>query len=170
MTVGHDPGLAATPAVWHTLKVERDGTRARLLALLVALVAGCDKEPRHEAPRAPVADAGRRAPEPVVADAAVDAAALDAAAPPTPLARVKLPRFGMCDRGLWCAPRAQAVELASPSAKDFQGCPSQLLVKKQFRMSIDHTRTRARQDAGKPECCYAFAVPCPPVGIKVGMR
>jgi hypothetical protein len=32
MTVQHDPGLAASPRLWHKLEVERDGSRAPLLA------------------------------------------------------------------------------------------------------------------------------------------
>jgi hypothetical protein len=138
------------------------------VAVLALCALSCEKEPRHETPHVAVPDAGRRlpAPEPDPADAELEARP-DAAPPPAPLARVRLPALGFCDRGIWCAPRDQAIPLASHSAKDFQGCPTELRVKKHgefFAFSVDRGRTQSRKDAGKDMCCYSFAVPCPPVG------
>src|SRR6187549_2695705 len=39
LSVGHDPGLAASPGVWHKLEVERAGTRAPPIAVRVTRAA-----------------------------------------------------------------------------------------------------------------------------------
>ncbi len=136
--------------------------RIAVVGLPLAL-GGCDKEPRQSAPRAIVIiDAGQRdapAPSP---DAELDAAAPapDATAP---IASVRLPRLGACTEGSWCAPHAQAARHASTRAADFQGCATDLRMRKNsqdFSLIISRSRTKAKQDAGQDLCCYSWSEPC----------
>ncbi|MCC6994455.1 MAG: ferritin-like domain-containing protein [Deltaproteobacteria bacterium] len=136
--------------------------RIAVVGLPLAL-GGCDKEPRQSAPRAIVIiDAGQRdAPAPAP-DAELDAAA-PADAAPAPIASVRLPPLRACSEGSWCAPHGQAASHASTRAADFQGCATDLRMRKNsqdFSLVISRSRTKAKQDAGQDLCCYTWSARC----------